>query len=369
MPARVELPEKVRQALHQRPARDDPSSEQRRFAGDAEDHMVRCPCAERFSDPCRPLEVRDRRLLALVPQFWGEPHLKAQIERGTASHGEPVQVPAADADGVAVKFIVDGPQLTSDDLGIERRPPVDAENPSNVVADSPPRIDNRITTDTSVVIPSHREALELYELGRWMVEVAEEAMRRPDVPVTTPGARAIMSDVYDNPGSAIGDIAARTALPQSFVSDVVAAMREKGVFETFPDLADRRRTLVKVDDAIPNATVDNYGTASVDNRLLDAFGEVVDVPEFVETLEVVAAHLRVRRGVRWGREAAMSVNVKRSTSAHPQRPRRLGDADESTRPRSSDRGRDTRSSHCLVHHSPVSLAVERRLPFPRNHLP
>ena len=139
------------------------------------------------------------------------------------------------------------------------------------------------------------QALELYQIGRWMVKVAEEAMRRPDVPVTPPGARAIMSDVYDNPGSAIGEIAARTALPQSFVSDVVAAMREKGVFETGPDPADRRRTLVKVNDAIPNAIVENYGTASVDDHLLDAIGEVVDVPKLVEILEVVAAHLRVRR--------------------------------------------------------------------------
>ena len=50
-----------------------------------------------------------------------------------------------------------------------------------------------------------------------------------------------------------------------------------------------------MNDAIPNAIIENYGTASVDDRLLDALGEVVDVPKFVENLEVVAAHLRLRR--------------------------------------------------------------------------
>jgi len=128
-----------------------------------------------------------------------------------------------------------------------------------------------------------------------MAKVAEEAMRPPEVPVTPPGARLIMSDVYGNPGSAIGEIASRTALPQSFVSEVVAAMREKGVFETSPDAADRRRTLVRVNEAIPDAIVNDYGAALVDDRLIDVLGEVLDAPRLVETLEVVAAHLRVIR--------------------------------------------------------------------------
>jgi DNA-binding MarR family transcriptional regulator len=139
------------------------------------------------------------------------------------------------------------------------------------------------------------KALELYQVGRWMAKVAEEAMRPRDLPVTPPGARLIMSDVYEAPGSAIGEIAARTALPQSFVSEVVATMREKGVFETNPDPADRRRTLVRVSDAIPNVIVDDFGAVLVDDRLLDAFGDVLDGPKLVETLEALAAHLRVMR--------------------------------------------------------------------------
>lgn len=128
-----------------------------------------------------------------------------------------------------------------------------------------------------------------------MAKVAEEAMRPPGQPVTAPGARLVMSDVYDHPGSAIGEITARTALPQSFVSDVVATLRDKGVFETSPDPADRRRTLVRVRGAIPKLIIEDIGAVLVDDRLLDAFGDLLDGPKLVEMLEVIAARLRVMR--------------------------------------------------------------------------
>ncbi len=140
-------------------------------------------------------------------------------------------------------------------------------------------------------------ALELYQVGRWMMKVAEEAMRPENVPVTPPGARLVMSDAYQNPDSSIGGIAARTALPQSFVSEVVAQMRELGIFETRVDPTDRRRTLVRISDAVPRTIVNDVGTVQIDNRLIEELGHDGGLKDkrLIETLEIVAARLRVMR--------------------------------------------------------------------------
>ncbi len=56
----------------------------------------------------------------------------------------------------------------------------------------------------------------------------------------------IVQDVTAHPDSAIGDIAERTGLAQSFVSKTVVRLREQGVFEVSQDARDGRRTLVAV---------------------------------------------------------------------------------------------------------------------------
>jgi DNA-binding MarR family transcriptional regulator len=58
------------------------------------------------------------------------------------------------------------------------------------------------------------------------------------------GVRMVLIDVFDHPGSTIGQIVERTGFPQSHVSASVARLRERGVLVTEPDPADRRRTLV-----------------------------------------------------------------------------------------------------------------------------
>ncbi|MEU6489102.1 helix-turn-helix domain-containing protein [Streptomyces sp. NPDC046984] len=53
------------------------------------------------------------------------------------------------------------------------------------------------------------------------------------------------SDIAAHPDSAVGEIAARTRLPQSQVSTAVAPLREAGSVRTVPDPADRCRMLVR----------------------------------------------------------------------------------------------------------------------------
>jgi DNA-binding MarR family transcriptional regulator len=139
-------------------------------------------------------------------------------------------------------------------------------------------------------------ALELYQVGRWMTKLAEDAMRPPDAPVTPPGARAIMTDAFAHPDSSVGEIAARTALPQGYVSSTVSRLREQGVFETRPDPADRRRTLVRVSDTIPE-TVTKLGAVSIDDILLGQLRRCDDQlnARLIELLEIVAACLRIMR--------------------------------------------------------------------------
>ncbi|MGP3960455.1 MarR family winged helix-turn-helix transcriptional regulator [Nonomuraea sp. 3N208] len=87
----------------------------------------------------------------------------------------------------------------------------------------------------------------LRRLGRRLGELAK-AVDGEGQPLLTPGEEAVFEDVLRHPGSAVGEIQARTGFAQSHVSASVARMRERGILETGPDPADGRRTQVRVAD-------------------------------------------------------------------------------------------------------------------------
>ena len=84
------------------------------------------------------------------------------------------------------------------------------------------------------------DALDLFQLGRWLTRLAEDAMRPPGAPSSPPGQRLVLMDTFAFPDSSVGEIATRTGLPQSYVSTVVARLRDLDVLETRPDPDDRR---------------------------------------------------------------------------------------------------------------------------------
>jgi DNA-binding MarR family transcriptional regulator len=88
-------------------------------------------------------------------------------------------------------------------------------------------------------------ALELFMLGRKLAKLGVEALPSATVNALPPSAKAVLIDVIEYPGTAIGEIARRTELPQSQVSVAVATLREHCLIETELDPADRRRTLVR----------------------------------------------------------------------------------------------------------------------------
>jgi DNA-binding MarR family transcriptional regulator len=97
----------------------------------------------------------------------------------------------------------------------------------------------------------------------------------------------------DDSGSSISEITARAGMPQSHVSETVARLREQGTVESFPDPADRRRTLVRVSAQHPK-NVMRAALVPVDAALAAALSELSpdEAADIIKTLEALAARLR-----------------------------------------------------------------------------
>lgn len=78
------------------------------------------------------------------------------------------------------------------------------------------------------------------------MKIAESAL--PDVGAGAGGNRTtllVASEIAAHPGSTVGEIAARSGLPQSAVSQAVARLAKAGSIVSEPDPADGRRTLLR----------------------------------------------------------------------------------------------------------------------------
>ncbi|GHF43115.1 DNA-binding MarR family transcriptional regulator [Deinococcus metalli] len=131
------------------------------------------------------------------------------------------------------------------------------------------------------------DAGALHRLARHLRDLATQATARPGEPTPSPGLIAVVEDVARHPGSAVGEVAARTGLAQSFVSKTVAALRDEGLLVSVPDAADRRRTTVTLapgvrqDVLLPRARTplaETLRTAHPDlsAEQLDRAGELLD---------------------------------------------------------------------------------------------
>ena len=117
------------------------------------------------------------------------------------------------------------------------------------------------------------EALDLIVLGRQLMKIGEEVMRGSQAQARPTGQSLVLRDAFANPDSSIKQIAARTGLPQSYVSESVARLREQGMLATAVDPADGRRTLVRVSEEHPR-NVARKGAASVDRALALALDDL-----------------------------------------------------------------------------------------------
>jgi DNA-binding MarR family transcriptional regulator len=136
------------------------------------------------------------------------------------------------------------------------------------------------------------DALQLIRLGRRLTRIGEEALRGGKAPALPNGPSLVLSDVFTHADSAINEIAERTSLPQSYVSESVAKLRDQGMIETRVDPADRRRTLVRVSGEHTRAVARKASTP-VDAALAEAVAPQQAVAEVLEALETLYERLCV----------------------------------------------------------------------------
>lgn len=133
------------------------------------------------------------------------------------------------------------------------------------------------------------DALDLIVLGRQLARIGEDALRGSRSAALPTGQSLVLRDVFANPGSSITEITGRTGLPQSYASESVARLRERGLLETATDPADGRRTLVRVTRSHAR-TVARRGAAPIDATLAQALGEG-DASEVIAMLEALRRRL------------------------------------------------------------------------------
>lgn len=116
------------------------------------------------------------------------------------------------------------------------------------------------------------DALDLILLGRQLTRIGEHALRGGSGQEMTNGRALVLRDVFANPDTSVSAITARTGLPQSYVSESVAALRDRGILETSPDPQDRRRTLAAVTNT-HRRRVAKRASIPVDTTLVKEIGE------------------------------------------------------------------------------------------------
>lgn len=136
-------------------------------------------------------------------------------------------------------------------------------------------------------------AFDLIVLGRQLAKIGETVMRGGAASPVPTSVGLVLTDVLAHPGSSIRDITARTAMPQSHVSETVAQLVQQGLVESSPDPADKRRTIVRAARS-HTRNVARAGMVSVDAAIVEALGDIS--PEaahtVVELLEDLASRMR-----------------------------------------------------------------------------
>ncbi|GAA4589868.1 hypothetical protein GCM10023194_45210 [Planotetraspora phitsanulokensis] len=137
--------------------------------------------------------------------------------------------------------------------------------------------------------------VELFLLGRTLMKIGEEAMPTEGVGPQTTGVRTVLvvvSDLREHPETSVGEIAARTGLPQSAVSGAVARLKEAGSIVTETDPRDRRRVLIRHAPEV-SPRLEQVRASSIEGAIAAAAGtdDPGQVAEIVAMLQSLAQRL------------------------------------------------------------------------------
>lgn len=130
------------------------------------------------------------------------------------------------------------------------------------------------------------DGLRLFLLGRRLMKLGKQAIPPSGFRRLPTSVRSVMIDVFEHPGSSVGEIVERTGFPQSHVSASVTRLRDGGVLVSEPDPADRRRTLVRAGPDVA-ARAARVGPGAVE-PVLAAEAPGVDVAELGAALDRLA---------------------------------------------------------------------------------
>lgn len=125
------------------------------------------------------------------------------------------------------------------------------------------------------------------------MKIGEEAIpARAGLHQLPASVRSVLIDIFEHPGSSVGEISVRTGFPQSHVSASVARLREYRAVVTAIDPNDRRRTLVRPNPEVPRQA-EPLTSAPIDAALAAALGteNPMEIAEVAAALETLALRL------------------------------------------------------------------------------
>lgn len=90
------------------------------------------------------------------------------------------------------------------------------------------------------------DAASLNFIGRKLLLLSERAMVAPEGMIQLPVAETlVLRAVVAEPGLTVTDLAAQLGIAQSRISQVAAALEQRGMLRRYPDASDRRRQRIE----------------------------------------------------------------------------------------------------------------------------
>ena len=130
------------------------------------------------------------------------------------------------------------------------------------------------------------DGVQLHRLGKRLIDLARDITTQAGDTSLTPGEVAVLRTALRKPDCTVSEIQVWTGFVQSHVSTSVARLRERGLIETTPDPADRRRTRVRLTE-LARRVILSRASRPADAAIAQAVGD----PERAQRVTVLLDEL------------------------------------------------------------------------------